>query len=66
MLKKIKFVPYRSKKNGKHYWKMIAANGEKTAGGCEAFVKTISEKQFMRMKQIWASAVYSPEKKKSK
>jgi len=59
-----KFVPYKSKKNGKNYWRLIGANGQKVATGNESFVKPISEKQFRRLQQIFASAEYAPKKKK--
>lgn len=55
---KIKFVPYRSRVNGKNYWRMIAGNGKKVAAGCEPFAKKISRAEFERMKKIWASAEY--------
>lgn len=56
---KVKFVPYRSKKNGQHYWRLKGGNGEKIAGGCEAFKKKVSRKQFERFKQLVAAAEYA-------
>lgn len=57
MKKKIKFVGYRSKRNGRYYWKLVAANGEKIAGGVEWFTKKPGQKELDMLKRNIANAV---------
>jgi hypothetical protein len=63
MSKKSKFVPYRSKKNGKWYWKLMGRNGKKVAGGVEWFAKKPGQKELDMLKRIVAEAVLEYEKK---
>jgi uncharacterized protein YegP (UPF0339 family) len=51
---KIQF--YKSKKNGQWYWRAVARNGKKVAGGCEGyFNKKDAIKGFKSLQKIIAS-----------
>lgn len=56
-MRKVKFVGYRSKKNGRYYWKLIGANGEKIAGGVEWFTKKPGQKELDMLKRNILNAV---------
>lgn len=59
MKKKIKFVPYKSKRTGKWYWRLVAANGEKIATGHEIFARKPSKKVLEMLIRNITGAVYS-------
>lgn len=59
MKKSIKFVPYKSKRNGKWYWKLVAANGEKIATGNEWFTRKPTVKVLEMLIRNITGAVYS-------
>lgn len=51
---KIQF--YKSKKNGQWYWRAIARNGRKVAGGCEGYKrKAGAMKGFKSLQKIIAT-----------
>lgn len=66
--RKVKFVPYRSRKGGSqpNRWKLVGANNKKVATGNEGFVNPVSRKDFERLKQLFAEAEYVEPKKKKK
>lgn len=57
MSKRVKFVGYKSRRNGRYYWKLIGANGEKIAGGVEWFTKKPGQKELDMLKRNIAKAV---------
>jgi len=57
--REIKFVPYKSKKNGLWYWKAIGGNGEKIASGHEPFTRRPTEKTMEMLKRNFLAMVYS-------
>jgi len=58
MKKRIKFVPYKSRRNGKWYWKLVAANGEKIATGHEPFARKPSKKVLDMLIRNITGAIY--------
>lgn len=58
MSKSVRFVPYKSKKNSKWYWKLIGKNGEKIAGGVESFNRRPSPKVLEMLIRNITTALY--------
>lgn len=56
-MKKVKFIGYKSRHNKKWYWKLVAANGEKIAGGVESFRKKPGQKELDMLKRNILNAV---------
>lgn len=57
MKKKVKFIGYKSKRNGKWYWKLVAGNGEKIASGHEPFKRKPGKKELEMLKRNIANAI---------
>lgn len=57
MKKRIKFIGYRSKANGRFYWKLVAANGQKIATGNEWFTKKPGAKELAMLVRNITGAV---------
>jgi len=60
-----RFQPYKSKKNGLWYWRLIARNGKKIATGNESFKRRPTERDMMKLLNNLANARYDyiPKKK---
>lgn len=57
-----KFQAYKSKKNGKWFWRVVAANGKKIMTGNEAFERRPTEKQMAMLLRNLSKAVYEYKK----
>ncbi len=65
-MKKSKFQPYKSKKNGKWYFRLRGKNGKKVATGNEAFERRPTIEHLNMLKRIINEAIYDWKDKKKK